>query len=179
MNSKQRIKASKCMSFLLRHGGVPLDPMGWATIADVLAAVHQRGLPVTPTILREIVDTDEKQRYSLDGARIRANQGHSVAVDLGLRPIEPPAVLFHGTAAKSLGLIWRDGLLPMGRQYVHLSQQPETANVVGRRHGEPVILTVRAYDMFMAGHPFYRSANGVWLTLAVPIEFLEMLDAIR
>lgn len=178
MTPKQKIKASKFLSLLLRHkpdaGGITLDAAGWATCDSVIDALRAKGHPVTPSILHEIVAEDEKTRYALDPhtRRIRANQGHSVPIDLGLIRVPPPEYLFHGTADKTLWLILRDGLLPMARQHVHLSEDVATAIKVGKRHGEPVVITVKAAQMAADGYAFYRSDNGVWLTQAVPVDYL-------
>jgi putative RNA 2'-phosphotransferase len=120
--------------------------------------------------LDRVVGENDKQRFALsaDGRRIRASQGHSVAVELGLEPREPPAVLFHGTADRNLDSIRAEGLRPGRRTHVHLSADEATATAVGRRHGRPVVLRVHAGRMHAAGHAFYRSDNGVWLTARVP-----------
>lgn len=180
MTPKQKIKASKFLSLLLRHkpdaGGITLDAAGWARCDSVIEALRTKGHPVTASILQEIVAEDDKQRYTLAGHRMRANQGHSIPVDLGLVSVPPPEHLFHGTADKALWLIFRDGLLPMARQHVHLSEDVETATKVGKRHGEPKVITVRAAQMAANGYDFYRSDNGVWLTKAVPLAYLELAD---
>ena len=182
MTPKEKIKASKFLSLILRHdpaaGGITLDAQGWASTQDILNALKQR-FPITLKIFREIVTEDEKQRYSFSsyGECIRANQGHSISVDLGLVDVQPPEFLFHGTSQKTMGLIWRDGILPMSRQYVHLSNDIETAIKVGQRHGDVVVLSVRAYDMFsIGGLAFYLSENGVWLTHRVPQEYIEIVE---
>jgi putative RNA 2'-phosphotransferase len=131
-------------------------------------------MPLTRALLLQIVATSDKQRFALDpsGQRIRANQGHSVDVDLKLEPVEPPAILFHGTAVTNVAAIRAAGLTPQERQHVHLSPDAETATKVGSRHGKPVVLRVQSGRMWAAGTTFYRSANGVWLTLAVAPEFI-------
>lgn len=181
MTNKQKIKASKYLSYLLRHkpeaGNLTLDANGWANSRDVLRALAAEGHPATMTILREIVTTDDKSRYAFRGndESIRANQGHSLPVDLGLVVQPPPERLYHGTAETTLRLIWQHGLLPMRRQHVHLSSDVATAITVGTRHGTSTVLEVRANDMAEQGHPFYRSENGVWLTTHVPLEFLQLI----
>ena len=168
---------SKLISLVLRHHperlGLTLDEHGWADTAALIAAINAIQ-PFDMEALETIVRTDNKQRYAFndDRTRIRANQGHSLAVDLELTPITPPAVLWHGTGEKSVDSILRDGLRPMNRQYVHLSPDLETAEMVGRRHGRPVVFTVDAARMSADGHTFYRSANGVWLTDSVPSQYL-------
>ncbi|MFC4639092.1 RNA 2'-phosphotransferase [Deinococcus hohokamensis] len=163
---------SRRLSFLLRHApdqaGLTLAPGGWAPLPPLLA--H---LKVTRAQVERVVATNNKQRFTLDGERIRANQGHSVPVDLDLLPVAPPPVLYHGTHPGALEAIAREGLRPMKRHHVHLSLDLETARQVGARRGRPVILTVQAGAMHEAGHHFYRSHNGVWLTEAVPPEFLQ------
>ena len=174
MTPKAKIKVSKFLCLLLRHTPEAVNAQGWASTTEVLVALKAKFAGITPSVLNEIVVEDDKQRYSfsLHGELIRANQGHSIPVDLGLVAVAPPEYLFHGTARKTLWLIRRDGLLPMDRQYVHLSSSLDTARLVGKRHGDPIVLTVLAEKM-SEKHTFYRSENGVWLTIAVPIEFLH------
>ena len=172
-------KKSRFLSRVLRHHpehiGVTLDAGGWADIGELLSRASEAGRQITREELDHIVATDEKGRYAIseDGTRIRANQGHSIAVDLGLEPIEPPELLFHGTASKSLESIGQQGLVPRSRQHVHLSGDAETAVKVGKRHGTPVVLEILARAMHAEGHTFRRSANGVWLVDAVPVEFIR------
>jgi putative RNA 2'-phosphotransferase len=130
-------------------------------------------------LLEELVVTNDKRRFSIspDGVRIRANQGHSVEVDLGLTPREPPDVLFHGTVAKFLDSIRRSGLIKGNRHHVHMSADEQTAAKVGQRHGKPVILTIEATRMSRVGHAFFQSDNGVWLVDAVPPEYLRFPSA--
>ena len=172
---------SKWMSRALRHdpaaAGITLDASGWTPVADLLAGAQRAGRRLTRPLLDEIVATSEKQRFALseDGLRIRANQGHSVPVDLGLAPQVPPAVLYHGTAERFIAAILREGLQRGKRHHVHLSADPATASNVGSRHGRLVLLTVAAARMHAAGLLFYRSENGVWLADAVPPEYLTRL----
>ena len=164
---------------MLRHqpqaSGIQLDSEGWADVDELLAGCGRHGRCITLEQLREVVDTNEKCRFAIsaDGRRIRANQGHSVEGDLGLAPVEPPQWLFHGTVAKFLDSIRRQGLLKGSRQHVHLSADRETAQRVGQRRGQPVVLVIAAERMAYAGHVFYRSENGVWLVDAVPAEYLQ------
>ena len=139
---------------------------------------RKAGVPLSRNDLAEIVTSSDKQRFAFDeaGDRIRANQGHSVEVDLQMEPTEPPAVLYHGTGSGTVAVILREGLRKMRRHHVHLSPDVETATRVGARHGRPVILTVDAAAMRRAGHVFYVSANGVWLTDEVPPEFLHLAE---
>jgi putative RNA 2'-phosphotransferase len=155
---------SKFLSLVLRHDpkkiGIVLDQHGWANVAELCEK-----MPISKDDLNEIVRTDSKGRYSYseDGLKIRANQGHSIDVDVELEELMPPEFLWHGTATKSLGAIFKDGLLPMSRLYVHLSADKETALKVGSRHGTPAILKVQALNMYNGGQKFFRSKNGVWL----------------
>lgn len=171
------IQTSRYISLILRHKpetiGITLDEHGWADVGELIAGVG-RTHPLDMALLEEIVRTDEKQRYSFNGDKtlIRANQGHSIPVDVELSRLEPPSVLYHGTGQKYVPSIDRQGLLPKSRLYVHLSADEDTAAKVGRRHGEPVIYAVQAGRMSADGYPFYRSVNGVWLTKEVPTEYL-------
>lgn len=172
---------SKFISLILRHKpeviGISLDMHGWANVEELIAGVRKTH-PLDRQILEEIVRTDAKQRYSFspDGNYIRANQGHSIPVDVELPEVTPPETLWHGTGEKSVAAIDRDGLKPMHRLYVHLSGDPETARRVGKRHGPPVIYTVAAGQMARNGYIFYRSVNGVWLTASVPPQYLSKTD---
>lgn len=174
---------SKYLSMLLRHrpqeAGIRLDEHGWADVQELIAGVSRR-YPLDMDALEEIVDLDEKGRYSFSPDRklIRANQGHSIPVDVELEEKQPPQVLWHGTGEKSAGSIDRQGLLSMHRLYVHLSADTATAEKVGRRHGRPVIYQVDAGRMYRDGYRFFLSVNGVWLTKKVPPEYLtKMPDA--
>ena len=175
---KIRSRAGRKLSLVLRHDpgaiGLKLDRQGYAGVAELLQCLAKYRLPITREDLDHIVATNNKQRFSYDdtGAKIRANQGHSIDVDLGFRPVEPPAELYHGTARRFTDSIFRTGLESRSRQHVHLSADLETAQRVGQRHGTPVILIVDTKRMYADGHRFYRSDNGVWLTDAVPAEYL-------
>ncbi|SMC00233.1 phosphotransferase KptA/Tpt1 [Hymenobacter roseosalivarius DSM 11622] len=170
---------SKTLSYVLRHKpeefGLALDAEGWVSVADLLSALQARQHQVTQAQLYEVVATNDKKRFSLSaaGAKIRANQGHSVAVELGLAPTTPPELLYHGTATRFLASIRASGLHSGSRQHVHLSADPAAAVAVGSRHGKPVVLTVQAGRLHRTGGQFYLSANGVWLTVSVPPEYLE------
>ncbi|MEU8926744.1 RNA 2'-phosphotransferase [Kitasatospora sp. NPDC048545] len=178
-DEKRLVGASRTLSRILRHEpglvGITLDGSGWVRIDELLAALAAKGRPLTRAELDHIVATNNKRRfgYSADGLSIRANQGHTVAVDLGLAAAVPPHVLYHGTADRHLAAIFREGLRPMTRRDVHLSADTETATRVGARHGRPVVLTVNAAAMAAAGHEFRLSDNGVWLTDAVPPQYLS------
>ena len=170
--------ASRFVALILRHKpsaiGITLDAHGWARVDELVAGVAKTR-PFTKEMLVRIVEEDEKKRYAFneDGSLIRANQGHSVDVDVELVECAPPAILYHGTAKKYIDAIERDGLLPRSRLYVHLSAEEATAEKVGKRHGEAVILLVDAAAMACDGHVFYRSANGVWLVKAVPTAYIK------
>lgn len=151
-----------------------LDEHGWVNIDQLLQGMAGAGTTLTREELVQIVEGDSKSRYSIDGDRIRANQGHSVPIDLGLTPRTPPATLFHGTARRFLNSILDDGLRPGQRQHVHLSANRDTATSVGRRHGKPVVLTVEAGRMHADGHDLFLSENDVWLTARVPSEYLTV-----
>ena len=171
---------SKFLSLILRHKpeviGITLDEHGWANVNELLAGVN-RTRPLDMAGLEEIVRTDEKQRYSFnaDRTKIRANQGHSVPVDVELEAVTPPALLYHGTGEKYVASIEEQGLIPRTRLYVHLSGDYETAFKVGARHGKPRIFEVHAGQMAADGCRFYRSVNGVWLTKAVPVRYLTRI----
>ena len=174
MDPKRLVKTSKYLSRHLRHQperiGLTLEPGGWVRVEDLLRAAS-----ITREELEEVVARNDKQRFAFDetGTRIRANQGHSVEVELGLEPAAPPPVLFHGTAERNLDAILREGLERRGRHHVHLSRDAETATRVGARHGRPVVLEVDAAAMAADGHDFFVTANGVWLTDAVPARYLR------
>ena len=177
---KRLKKISKYLSLHLRHQpeklGLTLAPGGWVEVEALLAASAAQGFVISSADLQQVVATSDKQRFAFDetGTRIRANQGHSVPVDLQLVPAVPPARLYHGTAEKTLPAILQDGLQPMTRHHVHLSADRETAHRVGTRHGKPVVLVVDAAAM--EKHTFYRSANGVWLCDHVPPNYLHVGD---
>lgn len=170
------LKASKRLSYLLRHSQEPLYidlQGGWAQVKTILQV-----LGLSRAELDEIVATDAKGRYSYskDGAKIRANQGHSIdGVVVDMERPEPPELLYHGTATRFLDDILREGLKPMSRQFVHISPDFETAVAVGRRHGKPVVLAIRAKEFVADGHDLFRSANGVWQALSVPPDYFTLL----
>lgn len=181
MDPKDLKRISKFLSLHLRHEpealGLELEPGGWVPVEALLRACEKRRMKLTPEILAQVVAENDKQRFSFspDGTRIRANQGHSVEVDLGLEPVAPPERLYHGTAQATLAPIRESGgLRRMGRHHVHLSPDEETARRVGARHGKPVVLAVAARRMAEeTGAAFYCSANGVWLVESVPLAYLE------
>jgi len=183
MDTKSRTAASKFLSFVLRHEpeavGIALDGAGWVDVDVLLQACSTHGHSLSRDELDEIVATNPKQRFAFseDGRRIRANQGHSTAVELGHEPAVPPDVLFHGTIRSLLPAIRERGLLRMERHHVHLSADEATALAVGGRRGKPTLLRIDARAMREAGHVFFRTPNGVWLTDAVPSSFISGFDA--
>ena len=172
---------SKLISLVLRHKperlGLTMDAHGWVETSALIEKLNALQ-PFDMGMLETIVATDSKQRYSFsdDKSHIRANQGHSIPVDLELLPVSPPEILWHGTATRFSERIEREGLRPMSRQYVHLSDNLQTARTVGKRHGTPVIYEVAAGQMHRAGYAFFRSENGVWLTGAIPPEYLTRTE---
>jgi putative RNA 2'-phosphotransferase len=174
VDAKQMVKVSKYLSKHLRHEperlGLKLTVGGWVEIDELLAACARNHFPITRAELDEVVAASDKQRFAFDptATRIRANQGHSVEVDLQLEPAEPPPILHHGTARRNQDAVLREGLKKMARHHVHLSPDVATAVKVGARHGKPVALAVSAGAMRRAGFTFYCSANGVWLVDEVP-----------
>ena len=172
------LRASRFLSLVLRHkpeaAGITLDSHGWAEVDALLAGMASRHT-LTMAQLEEIVHTDDKQRYAFNDSKtkIRANQGHSVPVDVELTECEPPELLYHGTGEKYVDSILEHGLIPKSRLYVHLSKDLETAKLVGLRHGTPVVFAVQSGEMYRHGVRFYRAKNGVWLTECVPSQFLS------
>jgi putative RNA 2'-phosphotransferase len=182
LDERARTRLSKFLSLVLRHRpgvvGAELDRAGWIAVDDLLAACRAHGREITREALEEVVETNAKRRFAFsdDGLRIRASQGHSVEVELGYEARVPPEHLFHGTVSSSLRSIRARGLERMKRHHVHLSSDLETARAVGGRRGRPVVLKVLAGEMHRAGHLFFLSANGVWLTERVPPEYLLEAD---
>ena len=177
---KETVRLSKFLSLVLRHQpeaiGLVLDENGWADVFDLLQKLKAKGFAVGNEALQHVVATNNKKRFAFnaDGSKIRASQGHSITVDLGYEVSTPPAVLYHGTAEKNVGAILQNGLIRQNRQHVHLSKDVETAITVGKRHGKPVVFNVMAGAMHKDGFAFYVSANGVWLTDAVPCNYLQL-----
>jgi putative RNA 2'-phosphotransferase len=170
---------SKLLSLVLRHQpekiGITLDENGWTPVNILIEKINQQGIRLDKELLETVVTTNDKKRFAFndDKTLIRANQGHSVAVDLELPPAIPPEYLYHGTVPASLAAIQKEGLKKMSRQHLHLSADKETATKVGSRRGVPVILTIKTGQMHRAGFIFYLSENGVWLTEAVPPQYIE------
>ena len=182
--SDTAVRDSKYLAGVLRHNpgkiGVELDAAGWVEVDVLLAALARHGRLIGRARLDHVVEHNNKKRFEYDeaGTRIRASQGHSVPVDLGYESRVPPEVLYHGTATSSLDSIFSEGLKPGRRHHVHLSVDIETATKVGARHGKPAVLVVAAARMHAAGHEFFRSTNGVWLTEHVAPEYLSVTSAV-
>lgn len=172
---------SKLIALVLRHKpekiGITLDEHGWANVDDLIEGI-KKTRPFDMATLEVIVATDNKMRYSFneDKTKIRANQGHSIPVDVELEEAIPPDILYHGTGMKFVESIDKKGLIPKTRLYVHLSSNVDTAIKVGSRHGEPVVYSVKSRQMHRDGYKFYLSKNGVWLTKTVPVEYLEKIE---
>ncbi|MBD2700218.1 RNA 2'-phosphotransferase [Spirosoma sp. BT702] len=178
MTDSETQRISKLLSLVLRHKpekiGVTLDKNGWTDVDTLLIKLAGNGFRVDRDQLRYIVETNNKKRFAFspDEKRIRANQGHSIQVDLGYTEKQPPQHLYHGTATRFLDIILTEGLKKMNRHHVHLSSEEQTAHTVGSRHGKPIVLTIKAGEMKANGHVFYQSENGVWLTDSVPASYI-------
>ena len=176
------VRISKFLSLVLRHQpeaiGLKLDANGWINVDELIQRANAEGKKLTRPLLEEVVAENDKKRFAFseDGQRIRASQGHSIDVDLAITPREPPEFLYHGTATRFIEAIREHGLKSMSRQHVHLSADRETAVKVGQRHGKPYVLTIRSQDMANAGHKFWLSANGVWLSEPVPTAYINFTD---
>lgn len=177
--SKQLTEISKFLSYVLRHQpdaiGIILDLEGWTDISALIAAAANNGKQLDRDLIQTVVATSDKKRFAIseDGLRIRAVQGHSTdSVDINYVEKVPPEFLYHGTATRFLVAIRKEGLLPGSRQYVHLSQDEQTATAVGQRHGKPVVLKIKALLMHEQGSKFYQAENGVWLTSTVPVSHI-------
>jgi putative RNA 2'-phosphotransferase len=179
---RELVKKSRYLSLILRHRpeavGLKLGRGGWVDVDVLLQALSAHGRGMSRDELTSVVEQNDKRRFSFseDGRRIRANQGHSIPVDLGLQPTTPPPRLYHGTVERALSGIMRNGLQRKSRHHVHLSPDTKTARKVGARRGEPLILEIDAAAMAAAGHEFFVSENGVWLTESVPVQFLSLLE---
>jgi len=183
---EQQLKhISKFMSLVLRHKpeaiGLQLDENGWADVQELVQKINENGTAVDIATIHLVVETNDKKRFAFneDRTRIRASQGHSIEVELNLKPVSPPAALCHGTTERFLESILKTGLAKQQRQHVHLSEQVTTAKAVGSRHGKPVILTINAKAMVAAGFLFYLSDNGVWLVDSVPVEYITTPSAVE
>jgi putative RNA 2'-phosphotransferase len=181
MTQSKQVKISKFLSFILRHKpeeiGLALDKQGWAEMDELIAKANQssRSERLNRALIQEVVASNDKKRFSIseDGQRIRANQGHTLKVDLKLKALTPPETLYHGTAKRFLDPILQEGLKPRQRHHVHLSEDIETATAVGQRYGKPVVLIIHSQLMHEQGIPFYQSDNGVWLTDSVTAAFIS------
>ncbi len=181
MRTRIKQKTGRYLSMILRHRpeaiGITLDEHGWADVKELIEGINKT-YPLDMEKLERIVAEDEKQRYSFnkDKTKIRANQGHSVLVDVELEEKKPPGLLYHGTGEKYTESIRRQGLIPKARLYVHLSADIPTARKVGKRHGKPVVYFVNSEKMYKDGYRFFQSVNGVWLTKEVPADYLKQED---
>jgi len=179
MNTNNTKRTSKFLSLVLRHQpekiGIQLDEAGWVDVDVLLKAMAKHGKRISRETLDHVVETNDKRRFAYgdDGRRIRANQGHSVEVDLGYKTAQPPEILLHGTPDRFVADIMRDGLKKMKRHHVHLHTNEATATTVGSRRGKPVLLKIRAREMADNGHEFFVTPNDVWLTDSVPAEFID------
>jgi len=179
MTEQDKKRIGKFLSLVLRHDpdkiGLELDEQGWANVKELIEKCKKHRYHFSMEDLIEIVETNDKQRYSFNEKRnkIRANQGHSIDIDLALSPTEPPEYLYHGTATRFLSSIMEEGIVKGSRQHVHLSKDKETATKVGTRHGKPTILTIRTGQMYADGILFYQSDNGVWLTEYIDVKYIS------
>lgn len=179
MNEKHITHLSKFLSLVLRHApetiGITLDENGWTDVDTLLAQMNLKGEPITRELLTVVVETNNKKRFAFneDRSKIRASQGHSVGIDPGYTPQQPPQLLYHGTALQFKDSIVKNGILKQNRTHVHLSADTETAKNVGSRHGKPFIFKIDAAQMYKDGYLFYISENGVWLTDTVPPVYLR------
>lgn len=178
--SKKYTDISKFLSYILRHQpeavGLSLDKDGWAVITDLILCAKQEGYILDPDIIQAVITSSDKKRFILsdDGLHIRAAQGHSTQqVDIAYQEKTPPDILYHGTATRFISEIREQGLLPMSRQYVHVSTDEVTAIQVGQRHGKPLVLKIKALTMYEQGFKFFQAENGVWLTSSVPYQFIQ------
>ena len=182
MIDRDLTRSSKFLSLILRHEpakfGVALDSAGWTEVEALLEAWRKHGRAIDRGLLEQIVATNDKKRFAFDetGTRIRANQGHSVEVELGYEPASPPALLYHGTATRFVAAIEAEGLKKMARHHVHLSAEEATARAVGRRHGKPAVLVIDSAAMVGDGFAFFLSTNKVWLVDRVPARFIRFPD---
>lgn len=175
IDNKEMTRKGKHLAFLLRHDKEALDNglidrNGWRKVSELI-----KNQGYTRELLDGIVETNNKQRYEYNGdkSKIRARQGHSINVDVGLIDTIPPSTLYHGTSTKALESIYKQGIIKGGRLYVHLSKDEETALKVGSRHGTPYVLVIDSEQMYKDGVKFYLSNNGVWLTDYVDTKYIK------
>ncbi len=177
--SNKNTRLSKYLSYMLRHNpqsiGIELDNAGWVSVESLIAASRKHGKDIRAKDIYEIIRHSDKQRFTLsrDGKYIRANYGHSINVELGYEPEQPPATLYHGTARRFVPTIRKQGLLPQNRQFVHLAVDRDSATTVGQRHGRPVILDIDSRGMYQDGYTCYQSDAGIWLTKRVPPSYIS------
>ncbi|MFT4072729.1 MAG: RNA 2'-phosphotransferase [Dysgonamonadaceae bacterium] len=178
MTEQDKKRISKFLSLILRHEpdkiGLNLDVNGWANVKELIEKSKKHRYHFSMEELTEVIETNDKQRFSLNEKRtkIRANQGHSININLALSPSEPPEYLYHGTATRFLSSIMEEGITKGSRQHVHLSKDKETATKVGSRHGKVIVLTIMTSQMYKDGILFYQSDNGVWLTDYVDVKYI-------
>lgn len=174
---KSLAKISKLLSYVLRHRpdsiGLELNAEGWASILEL---IDKSGIKITRELINDVVNTNDKNRFTIssDGLYIRANQGHSINIDLGLHPIQPPKELYHGTAIQFISSIKKNGLLSKNRQHVHLTENKNDAIKVGQRHGKPTLLLISAQIMHEEGYKFFKAKNDIWLTNNIPSDFISI-----
>ena len=186
IDEKETTRISKFLSLVLRHKpeviGLALDENGWVDVEELIDKMHGHNYKITRDILNSVVATNNKQRFSfnVDKTKIRANQGHSIQVELDLKEMTPPEYLYHGTGEKFVPSILKTGLQKRARHHVHLSGDIPTAIAVGSRHGKPKVFTVAAQQMQQDGYKFYLSENNIWLTDHVPVQYLKLIpDSIK
>lgn len=183
LSKEETTKVSKTLSYVLRHNpssiDLQLDENGWAPVNELLLKLKLNGRVIDFDMLKWVVDTNNKKRFNFnnDYSMIRASQGHSIEIDLNYAVAEPPAILYHGTTGKSLPAILLQGLRKMNRHHVHLSSNEQTALNVGKRHGKPVVLTIKAGEIHAVGYAFFESDNNVWLTETVPPSYIDIKTA--
>lgn len=183
MDEKRKTKISKFLSLILRHKpeeiGLTLEENGWVNVAKLRKACADHGRSFTFAELEEVVETNDKKRFSFDRTKtkIRANQGHSLEIEIEFERKTPPEILYHGTAEKNVGAIFANGLQKMNRHHVHLSADTETARKVGARHGKPIIFEIETAPMLAEDFEFFVSANGVWLVAEIPSKFLKIYES--
>jgi len=182
IEKKYHTKLSKFLSLVLRHKpeeiGIELDSNGWTAVNELIEKMNVYGKHIDFDTLEVILETNNKKRFSFneDRSLIRANQGHSIEIDLGYKTKIPPKRLFHGTGAKYVDSIYKTGIKKKDRHHVHLSKDMETALSVGQRHGKPVIFEILTEEMTKEGFEFYESENGVWLTDEIPVRFITKIE---
>lgn len=182
MDEKRKTKISKFLSLILRHQpevvGLTLEENGWIEVKKLIKACADYGKPFTFAELKSVVETNDKKRFGFNEneTKIRANQGHSLEVEIEFEKKTPPKILYHGTAEKNLGLIFAEGLKKMSRHHVHLSADIETARKVGMRYGKPVIFEVDTEAMILENFEFFVSENNVWLTDSIPPNYIKLMS---